>query len=293
MKSLLLALSLSSLLVASAAEPEKQLLWPEGAPLAQGDSDSDQPYFLIHRPKPEVSQGTAFVVCPGGGYGGLAVDHEGDQIAQWMVARGVTAFVLHYRLGSKGYHYPVQLIDVQRAIRWVRHHAADYGIDPDRLGIIGFSAGGHLTSMAATLFDERPEGMTNDAIDQESARPTVACPTYPVIHMTGPFHHAGSRKNLLGPRAEEEELANFLSTQNRVTEKTPPIFLFQTTEDTVVPAENAVSFYLACRAHGVPAEMHVFEPGRHGVGFALNDPVLHPWSDLLETWLRGKGLLSP
>ena len=292
MKSLLLLLLTSAALTLSAAEPQKAALWPEGAPLATGDADTDQPYFLIHRPKAEASNGMAMVICPGGGYGGLAIDHEGQQIAAWCVARGVTAFVLHYRLGTQGYHYPVQLIDVQRAVRWVRAKADDYSIDPDRVAIIGFSAGGHLTSMAATLFNEKPEGMTSDAIDQLSARPNAAIPCYPVIDMSGKPHHAGSRKNLLGPRAEDEALALQLSTQTRVTAETPPIFLFQTNDDTVVPAENAVSFYLACREHGVPAELHLYEPGRHGVGLALADPVLGSWSDHLEIWLRRHGLLK-
>lgn len=275
------------------AQPEKVLLWPEGAPGAHGETEDDQPFLDVWSAPKDRANGAAFVVCPGGGYGGLAVDHEGTQVAKWFNGLGVSAFVLHYRLGSKGYHYPIQLIDVQRAIRHVRANAEKYAIDPHRIGIIGFSAGGHLSSMAATLFDEKPEGATHDAIDQVSARPDVAAPTYPVISMSDGFAHGGSRKNLLGPRADDEALARSVSTHLRVTEKTPPTFLFQTDADTVVPAENAVQFYLACRQHGVLAELHVYQPGPHGVGLILGDPVLGTWGGHLRDWLRNQGFFQP
>jgi dienelactone hydrolase len=200
--------------------------------------------------------------------------------------------VLHYRLGSAGYHYPIELMDVQRAIRLVRSKAGEYALDANRVGIIGFSAGGHLTSMAATLFDEKPEGMTNDAVDALSARPTVACPTYPVISMKDEFGHMGSRKNLLGPNADNAALMEKTSTYLQVTDKTPPIFTFQTDEDTAVPAENAVNFYLACRKHKVPAELHIYKPGPHGVGLMQGDPVLGTWPQHLAAWLRNQGFFS-
>lgn len=275
----------------AADEPEKVRLWPQGAPAAMGDEDKDQPFLLCWPAPKETATGAAFVVCPGGGYGGLAADHEGTQVAKWLNGLGVSAYVLHYRLGTNGYHYPVQLMDVQRAVRWVRSKAADHGRDPGRIGIIGFSAGGHLTSMAATLFDEKPAGMTADKIDQASARPDVAVPVYPVISMSDATAHQGSRKNLLGPDHTEEQ-ARWVSTQLRVTENTPPIFLFQTNQDSVVPAENAVAFYLACRQKGVPAELHVYEPGPHGVGLSLGDPVLGTWPGHLRDWLRNRGFLK-
>lgn len=274
------------------AEPAKVRLWPDSAPGAKGTEDKDQPFVYAWPAAKEKANGAAFVVCPGGGYGGLAADHEGTQVAKWFNGLGVSAFVLHYRLGSQGYHFPTQLIDVQRAIRHVRANAQQYGIDPQRIGIIGFSAGGHLTSMAATMFDEKPEGMTNDAVDQVSARPDVAAPTYPVISMIEDFGHQGSRKNLLGPN-DSDELAKHVSTETRVTANTPPIFIFQTDEDTVVPAENAVAFYLACRKHKVPAELHIYRPGPHGVGLFLGDPVLGTWSGHLRDWLRNQGFLKP
>jgi acetyl esterase/lipase len=274
------------------SEPAKVRLWPDGAPGAKGKEDKDQPFVYAWPAAKEKANGAAFVVCPGGGYGGLAADHEGTQVAKWFNGLGVSAFVLHYRLGSQGYHFPTQLIDVQRAIRHVRANAKQYGIDSNRIGIIGFSAGGHLTSMAATMFDEKPEGMTNDAVDQVSARPDVAAPTYPVISMIEDFGHKGSRKNLLGPN-DNDELAKHVSTETRVTANTPPIFIFQTDEDTVVPAENAVSLYLACRKNKVPAELHIYRPGPHGVGLFLGDPVLGTWSGHLRDWLRNQGFLKP
>lgn len=281
-----------SILNHALAEPAKVRLWPQGAPGARGDEDKDQPFLNVWPAAEGSANGAAFVVCPGGGYGGLAADHEGVQVARWFNGLGVSAFVLHYRLGSQGYHYPTQLMDVQRAIRHVRANAARYKIDPRRIGIIGFSAGGHLCSMAATLFEEKPEGMTNDEVDQVSARPDVAAPTYPVISMIESWRHDGSRKNLLGP-ANTDELAALVSTERRVTPQTPPVFLFQTDEDSVVPAENAVAFYLACRKQGVPAELHSYRPGPHGVGLFLGDPVLGTWSAHLRDWLRNQAFLNP
>jgi acetyl esterase/lipase len=286
----LLALLLTATL--HAADPEKIPLWPQGAPGAKGTEDKDQPFLLAWPAPKATATGAAFVVCPGGGYGGLAADHEGTQVAQWLNGLGVSAYVLHYRLGTNGYHYPIQLMDVQRAVRWVRAKAPEHGRDPARIGIIGFSAGGHLTSMAATLFDEKPAAMTHDDIDQLSARPDVAVPVYPVISMSDASAHQGSRKNLLGPDHTEDQ-ARHVSTQLRVTPNTPPTFLFQTDQDTVVPAENAVAFYLACRQNKVPAELHIYEPGPHGVGLSLGNPVLGSWPAHLRDWLRNRGFLSP
>lgn len=279
------ALSVAS---AAVAEPVKIRLWAEGAPAAKGDAGTDQPFVDVWQADPARATGAAFVICPGGGYGGLAADHEGKQIAEWCNNQGLTAFVLHYRLGSKGYHYPTQLLDVQRAMRFARANAAKYGIDPERIGVWGFSAGGHLASMAATLFDERPAGGTSDAIDGVSARPAVAVLAYPVIALNAASTHRGSRKNLLGPDGDDA-LADRLSTDTRVTPQTPPTFIFQTDEDPSVPAENAIAFYLACRRQKVPVELHVYERGRHGVGLASGDPVLATWSDRLRDWLAVHG----
>ena len=270
--------------------PEKQLLWPEGAPGAKGQTDKDQPWVDVYLPEKTKANGAAFVVCPGGGYGGLAADHEGIQPAKFFNSLGVTAFVLHYRLGSSGYHFPTELQDVQRAIRLVRSGAAKYGIDPQRIGVMGFSAGGHLTSMAATLFEEG-DPKSSDPIDRVSSRPDVAVPCYPVISMIDSFGHKGSRKNLLGPN-DNDDLAKQVSTHLRVTPRTPPCFIFQTDEDTVVPAENAVQFYLALRQNKVPAELHIYRPGPHGVGLMQGDPVLGTWPQHLAAWLRNQAFFS-
>ena len=288
----LLAIAIVCLASQTDAEVPKLPLWPNGAPGAKGQTDKDQPWVDVWLPEKGKANGAAFVVAPGGGYGGLAADHEGVQVAKFMNSLGVTAFVLHYRLGSSGYHYPIELMDVQRAIRLVRSKAGDYSLDVNRVGIIGFSAGGHLTSMAATLFDEKPAEMTNDSVDQLSARPDVACPTYPVISMMDEFGHKGSRKNLLGPNNDNEDLMKKTTTYLQVTDKTPPVFIFQTDDDTVVPAENAVNFYLACRKHHVPAELHIYKPGPHGVGLMQGDPVLGTWPQHLAAWLRNQGFFS-
>lgn len=294
---LMLLVGLSSLSImwaggAPAAEPQRVPLWAEGAPGARGQAEADQPFVDVWPADAAIANGSAFVVCPGGGYGGLAADHEGRQVAKWCNGVGATAFVLHYRLGSKGYHHPTQLLDVQRAVRFARANAGRYGLDPGRIGVIGFSAGGHLASMAATLFGEQPAGGTDDAVDRTSARPDVAVLAYPVISLAEMHAHRGSRKNLLGP-ADTDELAATLSTDRRVTPQTPPTFIFQTDEDPGVPAENAVAFYLACRRHGVPAELHVYRRGPHGVGLATGDHVLGQWSGQLRDWLRDRGFFRP
>jgi acetyl esterase/lipase len=278
------------------AAQESAPLWPAGKtpytlPI---DEETGSPLLKLYPTKGvEGHTGAAVVVCPGGGYGGLATDHEGHQVAEWFNRQGVSAFVLQYRLGSQGHHYPTQLADVQRAIRWVRSHAGDYELDPTRLAVMGFSAGGHLASMAATLYDEKAYEAT-DAIDEVSARPDFAILCYPVISFDPAIAHGGSRKNLLGPEKNEDEaLARKLSSENNVTESTPRTFLFQTDADTAVPAENATRFYLALREKKVPAEFHVYQNGPHGVGLNLGDPVLGTWSGLLSNWLRVNFFFAP
>ncbi len=270
--------------------PEAIKLWPDGAPGAKGDKPEDTPSMEIYKPA-EKANGAAMVICPGGGYGGLAVDHEGKQIAQFYNGLGVTAFVLHYRLGSHGYHHPIELNDAKRALRWVRSNAEKYGIDPKRIGITGFSAGGHLAASAATLFDEGDKNAT-DPIDRVSSRPDVCVLGYPVITLIGGPEHRGSRNNLLGPEKDNDDLATKLSAQNNVTPRTPTTFIFQTDSDTAVPAENAVAYYLALRKNKVPAEMHIYQPGPHGVGLKLSDPVLSTWSQHLAAWLKLNGFLG-
>jgi len=264
-------------------------LWQGAAPGALGTADADIPQLLIFAPTKQITTATGIIVCPGGGYGGLSMDKEGTAVAQWLNARGVAAFVLKYRLGPK-YHHPVELQDAQRAIRYVRSHAAEYHIAADRIGIWGFSAGGHLASTTGTHFDAGDPNAA-DPIDRAGCRPDFMILTYPVISLVDPWTHQGSKRNLLGQDADPE-LARSLSSDLQVTGETPPTFLFTTNGDTGVPAENSINFYLAMRRAGVPGELHVYQNGPHGVGLALNDPVLSSWPRRLEAWLRVRGLLD-
>lgn len=217
----------------------------------------------------------------------LAMDHEGVQIARWLNSLGISAFVLQYRLGPK-YHHPAMMNDAQRAIRTVRSRAEALHIQPDRIGIWGFSAGGHLASTAATHFDAG-NSSASDPIDRVGSRPDFAILSYAVISL-GEYAHVGSRNNLLG-KEPDPKLVEDLSNDLRVTPQTPPTFLFHTSADTAVPAENSVRFYLALRKAGVPAEMHIFQNGPHGVGLAPTDATLSAWGGLLANWLRERGLL--
>jgi len=271
------------------AAPQKELLWPDGAPGALGGADEDRPSLTIYLPDPAKAVGAGVVVCPGGGYGALSMDHEGRQIADWLNGLGFAAFVLKYRLGPR-YHHPVEMEDGQRAVRMVRFRAKDYGIAPDRIGIWGFSAGGHLASTVGTHFDAGKPGAV-DPIDRVSCRPDFMILAYPVISFTTPYVHKGSMRNLLGDNPDPE-LVRSLSNELQVTPQTPPTFLFHTDSDDGVPSENSVLFYLALRQNHVPAEMHIFERGPHGVGLAQKDPVLSLWPTLLANWFRTRALLK-
>jgi acetyl esterase/lipase len=273
---------------ASDAGPQEILLWENGAPGALGNAESDTPTITLYRAS-RGPVGTAIVVAPGGGYTSLAMDHEGRQEAALFNAMGITAFVLKYRLGPR-YHHPIQLGDAQRAIRLVRARAQEFGILPDRIGMMGFSAGGHLTATAGTHFDQG-KADSADPIDRVSSRPDFLILGYPVISFDPAIAHAGSLKNLLGENPDPK-LIEELSNDLRVTPQTPPTFLFHTSTDSGVPSENSVRFYLALRKAKVPAEMHIFENGPHGVGLALADPALSTWSMLLTNWLRARGLLA-
>jgi len=262
------------------------LLWPNGAPGAQGDEDMDKPSLTIYLPKGENATKTGVVVAPGGGYQHLAMEKEGEQYALWLNARGVAAFVLKYRLGPK-YHYPVELEDAQRAIRMVRANAAEYGVDPDRIGMWGSSAGGHLTATAGTKYDAGNPQAT-DPVDRVSSRPEFLILAYPVITFEAPYAHTGSRKYLLGDDPDPALVAS-LSAETQVTGDTPPTFLFATTDDRTVPVMNSVMFYEALVKAGVPVEMHLFQHGAHGAGLAATNPQLSVWPDLLIKWMRERG----
>ncbi len=263
-------------------------LWPGRAPGALGDKPQDIPTLTIVAPDGAVSFGTAVIVAPGGGYLSLATGHEGREVADWFAAHGVTAFVLRYRLTPFGYHHPTQLRDAQRAIRWVRAHAQDYGVDPHRIGMIGFSAGGHLTAMAETLFDAG-DPKAADPVDRVGSRPDFAILGYPVIQIDDPMQ----RLTAIASGKPSSDVLRQLSPALNVTAQTPPTFIFQTTTDEVVDPRNATLFYGALRAANVPAELHIFAQGRHGLGLAMTEPALSVWPSLLQTWLGAIGMIGP
>ena len=263
-------------------------LWPGGAPGALGTADDDIPTLAAYIPASNPTK-TAVVIAPGGGYQHLSMVREGSDVAAWLNAHGVAAFVLKYRLGMK-YHNPIEMEDAQRAIRTVRAQAADYGIAPDHIGIWGFSAGGHLAATAGTMFGAGPEAKA-DAIDKESARPDFLILAYPVITFDPQFAHMLSRKNLLGENPDKG-LVDWMSAENRVTEATPPTFLYTTTDDKTVPVMNSILFYSALIKNKVSAELHIFEHGPHGSGLAQGFPDLKVWPDLLATWMRANGWMG-
>jgi acetyl esterase/lipase len=253
-------------------------LWPDGAPGALGKEDKDGPSLTVFPCDPETATGAAMVIFPGGGYGALA-PHEGKGYADWLVTNGISCFVVKYRLGSGGYHHPAMLQDASRAVRLVRARAAEWKIDPKRIGIIGSSAGGHLSSTLITHFDSgKPDA--SDPIERESSRPDLAILCYPVITM-GANAHAGSKKHLLGDKPDPE-LVKSLSNETQVTKDTPPCFVWHTQEDKGVKVENSLEFAAALQRAGVPFDLHVYQKGPHGIGTANN----HPWTKDCIFWLR-------
>ena len=275
-----------SLIALSQSARQSVLLWPEGAPGAQGTGDEDKPSLAIYPATGPGKVQTGVIVCPGGGYAHLAMDYEGTQIGEWLNELGISAYILKYRLGPK-YHYPIELWDVQRALRYVRAHAAEFGIQPDHIGIWGFSAGGHLASTAGTHFD-KGDPASSDKLARFSSRPDFMILSYPVVTMLDPYVHRGSRTNLLGDKPDPA-LVQLLSNELQVSTKTPPAFIFHTTEDQVVPVENSINLYLALQKAAVPVEMHIYLKGRHGVGLAQSDPILRTWPGHLSDWLKVEG----
>jgi acetyl esterase/lipase len=284
------------LLAVSPLRAEWQNLWPAEAPGAKrppagtetvkegGRINSvEVPQYFLYRPDAGKNNGAAAVIFPGGGYSILAADHEGKQYAEWLTQRGFTAIVVKYRVGAGlGYEYPVPFLDARRAIRTVRSKAAEWGVKPDRIGVMGSSAGGHLASLCATRFNDTFKEETADEIDNLSARPDFAILIYPVITMES-IGHSGSRNNLAG-KNPPAELLEKLSTEKAVTAETPPTFLL-TTSDDGVDCRNSLLFAAACKANKVPVTLHMFEAGGHGYG--LNGKGdLAGWPDLLDGWLK-------
>jgi acetyl esterase/lipase len=282
---LLLALCAAVSLQAAPLDPIP--LWPGGAPGALGTAEPDIPTLTAFLPSPEKATGAAIVICPGGGYGGLA-PHEGAGYAEWLADNGIAGIVLKYRLGSKGYRHPAMLNDATRAVRLTRSKASEWKIDPKRVGIMGSSAGGHLASTLLTHFDA---GKTDDAdpIERLSSRPDLGILCYAVITM-GPFTHGGSKKNLLGENPTPE-LVELLSNEKQVTKDTPPTFLWHTYEDTAVKIENSLDFAAALRKAGVPFDLHIYQKGGHGIGLGGGRAggTIHPWAADCLYWLKVQG----
>ncbi|SFU98669.1 Acetyl esterase/lipase [Pseudoduganella namucuonensis] len=297
MKKILLATIMTSLTAFAFANPALPL-WPEGVPgaraigaeqLSDGRiSNVSEPTLTVFRPAVDRPNGTAVIICPGGGYVRLSAEREGAQYANWLGTLGVTTFVLKYRMAEFGHPAPLQ--DVLRAVRMVRSRAKEFGVDPSRVGVMGSSAGGHLAASAGTLFDHAA-GRTGAALDAISGKPDFLMLLYPVIAMEGPAVHAGSRKALLGssPTAETVQL---MSVERQVSAATPPTLLIHTQEDQAVPVENSILFYQALTRAKVPAEMYLFEHGGHGMGMKDGLGTASEWPRRAEEWLRGRGLLS-
>ena len=285
----------ASLIKPAASAPAGALpefpLWENGAPGALGSKPCDIPTLKPYLPDFAKATGAAIVICPGGGYGGLA-PHEGEGYALWLAENGVTAFVLTYRLGSQGYRHPVMLQDAARALRTVRENAACWKVDPQRIGIMGSSAGGHLAATLLTHFDAgQPDAQ--DPIERVSSRPDLGILCYPVISM-GPVGHAGSCENLLGQNPAPE-LIELLSNEKQVTAQTPPCFVWHTWEDAGVPVENSLEFARALREKGVPFDLHVYQKGGHGMGLGgggADGDVRHPWAADCLYWLKAQGFVK-
>jgi acetyl esterase/lipase len=306
MKNLLISLFLITIMSNTFAQNETILLYPDGAPglkkglqIAEDSKTSEgitlvkdvtQPALYVYQPEKKTSE-AAVIICPGGGYGVLAIDHEGYDIAAWFNKRGVTAFVLKYRLPQDTLFENKEirpLQDAQQAIRIVRRNAAKYGLAPDKIGIMGFSAGGHLASTASTHFKIQVGEITDSTI---SVRPDFALLIYPVITFSDLYTHSGTRDNLIGknPPADKIEL---YSNDKHVSPETPATFLISTTDDGV-PPENSILYFLACKNNKVPVEMHIYEKGGHG--YALKKRGLGPvesWPDRMEDWLKERKLMK-
>lgn len=300
MKQLFLALAMA----VPALGGEWVNLWPgeaPGAPRAPEGTekitngwrftDVEVPQYCLF--KPEKPNGTAVVVLPGGGYAMLAADHEGKQVGEFFAERGVTAMVVKYRVRSNQeltYHFPVPQMDARRAIRTMRAHAKEWGVDAGKIGIMGFSAGGHLCSTAVTMFNDQFEQETDDAIDAVSCRPDFGILCYPVIAMGEPYCHGGSVRNLLGSEPSAELLARN-NTAKRVTKETPPIFLVHSADDGAVPLRNGTDFAAACADHKVPVVCHFYAQGGHGYGLAGRGDSAG-WTARLEEWMKHNGWLE-
>ena len=286
----------------AAAQDEIIPLWPKGVPNSQSSEEEEEvsqkgginwitevqePTIAVFLPSKQQATGQAVVICPGGGYQGLAYDWEGTDIAKWLNSKGIAGIVLKYRLPNSesvkvSYQAPLQ--DVQRAMRLVRAHAEEWNISRDKVGIMGFSAGGHLASTLGTHFDHE-DTFQKDSVDALDARPDFMALIYPVITMNTEFTHQGSRNSLLGKDPSEIQVKNF-SNELQIKENTPPTFIIHATDDEAVPVENSLLFYQALREKGIYTEMHIYPEGGHGFSLAINKGSLSSWTERYHDWLK-------
>ena len=249
-------------------------LWPEGAPAARGSTREDRPWLEVYAPQNLSANAPAILICPGGGYA-MRAEHEAAPIAWWLNTLGIIGVVVHYRV--KPYQHPQPINDLSQAMRLTKRHAAEWNIDTTRIGVLGFSAGGHLASTLSVHYEP-------------DTRPDLSILLYPVITFGPESAHTGSRNNLIS-ETSDGVLAELLSNEKHVTAETPPAFIFHTVDDSVVPVENVFLYGQAMRAKGVPFEMHLYETGRHGVGLAEDNPALSTWPGLCANWLRARGFV--
>lgn len=286
----LFVLATLTVLIASASAQQVVPLWQGAAPLSKGTNHTDIPDLTLFLPEKTSSPNPAVVICPGGGYGHLVMTHEGTNVAQFFQSHGVAGFVLKYRLPSNGYIHPVPLMDVQRAIRLVRGHAAEWNVDPSKVGVVGFSAGGHLASTVSTHFDTG-NPRSNDPVERLGCRPDFALLVYPVISSEAQIAHHGSFANLLGP-TPDPALLRSLSNETQVTADTPQSVLVHALDDKGVPPQNSEFYYRALQQAKVPSELQEYANGGHGFGYGhVPDNSPPGWLDKAFGWLRAKGLL--
>lgn len=270
------------------------LLWPDGAPGAKGTTANDMPRMYVYLAPDITTEAPAMLICPGGAYAGLAMNHEGHQAAAWCNKLGMHAFVLAYRVNNNdftGYGYPAQLQDAERAMRIIRSNAAQWKIHKDKIGVMGFSAGGHLASTLATHYSiGNPEA--TDQIERLSARPDFVVLVYPVISMKDGITHKHSRKMLAANDKPTEEFILHLSNELCVNSLTPPTILIHASDDKGVLPENSILFYKALLEHNIAAELHIYKNGGHGFGFRITDPVLSTWPDRVRDWMVASEILQ-
>ncbi len=282
------------------AQDKALKVWPNGAPNDNGMKEPEEKYdgirvrnvseaeMYVYLPEKDKNTGVAVVICPGGGYRIEAMDHEGHEIATFLQGKGIAGIVLKYRLPYG--HHEIPSCDARRAIRTVRKNALEWGIDPERIGIAGSSAGGHLASTAGTVFDAGNKE-SSDPVDQQSCRPNFMLLLYPVISFDEDFGHMGSRENLIG-KGHDKNLIKKYSNELNVTEQTPPTFLVLADDDKSVPPRNSIEFYSALKRYDIPAEMHIFQQGGHGFGIRKTGLPVDEWPELFYNWLKARKIID-